>query len=102
MKKLALLLVIILASCSEESMDIPQDNLYDLTITTTIKSETYNTFNHVIHNTVRMSDIDFFRISSERLASEKSLRPAGVTVTETSNPKIVITKTVTHNVKKSK
>ena len=83
-------------------MDIPSESLYDLTITIKNETRTFNTFDQVINETSRTDEIEFFRITEERMKAEKKLRPAGVTVTETSNPKEIHTRTITHKVKLSK
>ena len=104
MKKLVLVLAILLASCSGDSMDISENvSLYDLTITiTTETTKFYGT--SVVDVDKKESKVEFFRLTSKQLNAEKKLRPAGTTVEEKDRtPYLFVTRrTVRHNVKISK
>ena len=98
MKKLIILVVIFLVSCSEDSIDISTEKLFDLVITSTTDIKHYNHLGHAIYHFENTVAIDFYGLSSSQLEEEKNLRPAGVFVTNTVSPKIVETITRTHTV----
>ena len=78
-------------------MDISTEKRFDLVITSTTEIKHYS-YDKVIYHLEHTETFDFYGLSSSQLEHEENLRPEGVFVTRTVNPKTIETITRIHTV----